>query len=148
VPYDYRFQFQRRPGDRTHATRILIVEDHIFFSGALELVLGRRISEENGGIPEFRRAATVEEGLRLADEGEPFDLAVVDLMLPDGDGTDVVRRIKATSPETRVAVLSSAVDLSGAFGAGADEAIGKVGDLRETVATLARLASGRKSPTA
>jgi DNA-binding NarL/FixJ family response regulator len=128
-------------------TRILIVEDHIFFSEALVLVLGRRISEESGEIPEFRRAASAAEGLQVADEG-PFDLAVVDLMLPDGDGTEVVRRIKATSPETRVAVLSSALDLSGAFGAGADEAIGKVGDLRETVATLARLASGRKSPTA
>jgi DNA-binding NarL/FixJ family response regulator len=128
-------------------TRILIVEDHIFFSEALVLVLGRRVSEENGEIPEFRRAATVAEGLWLADEG-PFDLAIVDLMLPDGDGTEVVRRIKATSPETRVAVLSSALDLSIAFGAGADEAIGKVGDLQETVATLARLASGRKSPAA
>ncbi len=128
-------------------TRILIVEDHVFFSEALVLVLGRRIAEESGEIPEFRRAALVAEGLRLADEG-PFDLAVVDLMLPDGDGTDVVRRIKATSPETRVAVLSSALDLSGAFGAGAEEAIGNVGDLQETVATLARLASGRKSPTA
>jgi DNA-binding NarL/FixJ family response regulator len=121
--------------------RILIVEDHIFFSDALELVLGRRIAEENGDAPpEFRRAATLEEGLRLADEG-PFDLAVVDLVLPDGDGTEVVRKIKATSPETRVAVLSSALDLSGAFGAGADEAIGKLEDLRETVATLARLAA-------
>ena len=128
-------------------TLILVVEDHIFFSDALVLVLGRRISEEGGEIPQFRRAATVEEGLRLAEEG-PFDLAIVDLMLPDGDGTDVVRRIKATSPGTRAAVLSSALDLSGAFEAGADGAIGKLGDLQETVATLARLASGRKSPTA
>lgn len=123
-------------------TRILIVEDHIFFSGALELVLGRRISEESGETPTFRRAATVDEGLRLVAEGGPFDLAIVDLMLPDGDGTEVVRRIKASHPGTRVAVLSSALDLSGAFGAGADEAIGKVEDLRETVATLARLATG------
>ena len=50
-------------------TRILIVEDHAFFSGALELVLGRRIAEENGGPPAFRRAVTVAEGLRLAAEG-------------------------------------------------------------------------------
>jgi DNA-binding response OmpR family regulator len=121
--------------------RILIVEDHILFSGALELVLGRRVSEENGQTPAFRRAATVEEGLRLADEG-PFDLAIVDLMLPDGHGSEVVRRIKASSPETPVAVLSSALDRSGAFEAGADEVIGKLEDLQETVATLARLASG------
>jgi DNA-binding NarL/FixJ family response regulator len=123
-------------------TRILIVEDHVFFSGALELVLGRRISEENGEPPAFRRAATVAEGLGLVQEDGPFDLAIVDLMLPDGDGADVVRKIKTSSPETRVAVLSSTLDLSGALAAGADEVVGKVDDLQETVATLARLASG------
>ena len=122
--------------------RILIVEDHVFFSGALELVLGRRIFEENGEPPAFRRAVTVAEGLRLVAEEGPFDLAIVDLMLPDGDGADVVRKIKASNPETRVAVLSSALDLSGSLEAGADEVIGKMEDLQETVATLARLASG------
>ena len=122
--------------------RILIVEDHVFFSGALELVLGRRIFEENGEPPAFRRAVTVAEGLGLVQEDGPFDLAIVDLMLPDGDGADVVRKIKASNPETRVAVLSSALDLSGSLEAGADEVIGKMEDLQETVATLARLASG------
>jgi two-component system, OmpR family, response regulator QseB len=122
--------------------RILIVEDHVFFSGALELVLGRRIFEENGEPPAFRRAVTVAEGLGLVQEDGPFDLAIVDLMLPDGDGADVVRKIKASYPETRVAVLSSALDLSGSLEAGADEVIGKMEDLQETVATLARLASG------
>jgi two-component system response regulator QseB len=128
--------------DRARVRRILIVEDHVFFSGALELVLGRRIFEENGEPPAFRRAVTVAEGLGLVQEDGPFDLAIVDLMLPDGDGADVVRRIKASNPETRVAVLSSALDLSGSLEAGADEVIGKMEDLQETVATLARLASG------
>ena len=123
-------------------TKILIVEDHTFFSDALELVLGRRIAQESGEVPAFRRAASVAEGLRLADEGLPFDLAVVDLMLPDGHGAEVVREIKGTCPETRVAVLSSVLDLSEAFAAGADEVIGKAEDLREIVATLARLATG------
>jgi DNA-binding NarL/FixJ family response regulator len=45
-------------------------------------------------------------------------VAIVDLMLPDGDGTDVVREIKASYPETLVAVLSSVRDLSGALRAG------------------------------
>ena len=122
--------------------RILIVEDHVFFSGALELVLGRRIFEENGEPPAFRRAVTVAEGLGLVQEDGPFDLAIVDLMLPDGDGADVVRKIKAYRAETPVCVLSSVQDLSRALEAGADEVIGKMEDLQETVATLARLASG------
>jgi len=129
-------------------TQILIVEDHVFFTGALELVLGRRISEEGGEVPAFRRAVTVEEALNMVAEGDQFDLAILDLMLPDGSGTDVVRAIKYSSPRTRVAVLSSALDLSGALEAGADEVIGKLEDLQGTVATLARLASGGSRATA
>src|ERR687894_2821700 len=121
--------------------RILIVEDHHVFSEALELLLGERLLEQHVGRAEFRRAATVAGGLGLVREDGPFDVAIVDLMLPDGDGADVVRKIKASSPETRVAVLSSALDLSGSLEAGADEVIGKMEDLQETVATLARLAS-------
>ncbi|HEV2743495.1 MAG TPA: response regulator, partial [Rubrobacter sp.] len=94
-------------------TRILVVEDHAFFSQAIEILLGQRLSEGGYEPAEFHHAATVAEGLRLVAQAGPFALAVVDLMLPDGDGTDVVRRIKAAYPQTRVAVLSSARDLSG-----------------------------------
>jgi DNA-binding NarL/FixJ family response regulator len=126
--------------------RILIVEDHLFFSEALRMLLGRRLSEEHGEQAEFRLAATVADGLRIAEEEGPFDVAVVDLMLPDGDGTDVVRRIKASYPETRVAVLSSARDLSGALAAGADEALGKAVPLSVIIEALGRLASGDGRP--
>ena len=128
------------------APRILIVEDHRFFSEALRLMLGRRLSEEHGEDAEFRVAATVTDGLRIADEERPFDVAIVDLMLPDGDGTEVVRRIKASYPETRVAVLSSVLDISGALEAGADEALGKAVPLQETIEVLGRLASGGGRP--
>jgi DNA-binding NarL/FixJ family response regulator len=128
------------------APRILIVEDHRFFSEALRLMLGRRLSEEHGEDAEFRVAATVTDGLRIADEERPFDVAIVDLMFPDGDGTEVVRRIKASYPETRVAVLSSVLDIPGALEAGADEALGKAVPLQETIEVLGRLASGGGRP--
>jgi two-component system, NarL family, nitrate/nitrite response regulator NarL len=130
------------------ATRILIVEDHLFFSEALRMLLERRLSEGHGEDAEFRLAATVGDGLRIAREEGPFDVAVVDLMLPDGDGTEVVRRIKAAHPRTRVAVLSSARDLSGALAAGADEALGKAVPLPVIIEALGRLASGGESPPA
>ena len=119
--------------------RILIVEDHRFFSEALELLLGGRLSDEGADPAEFRRSETVAGGLAIAEEEGPFDVAVVDLMLPDGDGTEVVRRIKAAHPRTRVAVLSSVSDLSGALSAGADEAIHKSLPLTEIIEILARL---------
>ena len=128
------------------APRILIVEDHRFFSQALQLLLGQRLSEEHGEDAEFRLSATLADGLRIADEEGPFDLAIVDLMLPDGDGTEVVREIKASYPRTRVAVLSSVRDLSGALEAGADEALGKAVPLQATIEVLSRLASGGGRP--
>ena len=100
------------------------------------------------GLATYHRAATVEEALRLVEDGGPFALAVVDLMLPDGDGTDVVRAMKERWPETPVCVLSSVEDLSGALKAGADEAIHKSTPLTEIVATLSRLASdGKRAAT-
>ncbi len=129
------------------APRILIVEDHVFFSEALRMLLGRRLSEGHGDGAEFRLAATVADGLRIADGEGPFDLAVVDLVLPDGDGTEVVREIKASYPKTRVAVLSSVRDLSGALAAGADEALGKQVPLPVIIGALGRLASGGPTTT-
>ena len=66
-------------------------------------------------------------------------------MLPDGDGTEMVREIKASNPRTRVAVLSSVSGLSVAPSAGADEAIPKSLPLAEIVATLARLAEHERT---
>jgi len=129
-------------------TKILIVEDHAFFSEALALVLGQRLSEILQGEATFQRATTVEEGLRLVNEAGPFALAVVDLMLPDGNGTEVVRRLRARWPETPVCVLSSVLDLSGALEAGADEAVHKTTPLPEIVARLERLVSGEGRATA
>ena len=120
---------------------ILIVEDHQFFAQALEHVLAPRFADRRveAGAATFARAATVADGLRLVSEGGPFDLAVVDLMLPDGDGTEVVREIKARSPNTKVAVLSIDEDLTRALAAGAEEAIPKSSRLDMIVATLVRL---------
>lgn len=121
--------------------RILMVEDHQAFSDALEFVLGR-LTGGLLGTATYYRAATVEEGLRLVAEAGPFALALVDLVLPDGDGTEIVRVVKAYWPETPVCVLSAAEDLSGAVESGADEVIGKGTPLPEIAAALANLASG------
>ena len=132
-------------GGETAAVRILIVEDHSLFAQALELVLGQRLAVEGDGA-EFARAATVADGLEIADRHGPFDLAVVDLILPDGNGADLVREVKAAYPGTRVAMLSAVVDLSGPLEAGADEAISKMVPLPEIVARLEGLARAGGRP--
>jgi DNA-binding response OmpR family regulator len=116
-------------------THVLIVDDHRSFADALELVLRSTLA----GSPRCSCAASVAEGLRLA-QGGPYDLAVIDLMLPDGNGTTVVREIKAQNPCTPVAVVSASEKLSEALAAGADEAIPKDTGFAQIVVSLARLA--------
>ena len=121
------------------------MEDHSLFAQALELVLGQR-STDGGSGAAFVRAATVADGLGIAGREGPFDLAVVDMILPDGNGADLVREIKAAHPGTRVAVLSAVEDLSGALEAGADDAISKAVPLPEIVARLEALARAGDRP--
>ncbi len=121
--------------------RVVLVEDHKAFAKALELVL-----ERTAGVEVVASVGTVREGLGLAEGVWGFDLAVVDLMLPDGDGTEVVRALKRARPGTAVAVLSANEDLSGALEAGADEAISKRLALPQIVASLGRLLADRRGP--
>ena len=121
------------------------MEDHSLFAQALELVLGQRLADEGDGA-EFARAATVADGLGIADRQGPFDLAVVDLVLPDGAGAGLVREVKAAYQGTRVAVLCAGPDLSGALSAGADDAISKMVPLPEIVARLEALARAAGRP--
>lgn len=41
---------------------------------------------------------------------EAFDSVVLDLMLPDGDGTELLKRLTIDSPHTRVAVVTGVMD--------------------------------------
>ena len=96
-------------------------------------------------------AAIVADGLEITDRDGPFGLAEVDLILADGNGADLVRRLKAAYPETRVAVLSASANLTGSLEAEADEAINKMVPLPEIVARLEALARAggaarRRSP--
>ena len=83
--------------------RMMIVEDHSAFAQALGLVLGEgtRIS----------LARTLEEGRTLIRAGEPFDVVVLDLSLPDGEGTELIPEIRHRHPRTRVAILSARDDM-------------------------------------
>ena len=120
-----------------------MVDDHVSFAEMLELTLLPALAGgpgSSGRFPEFVRASSVADGLRCFSEDGPFDLVVIDLILPDGDGIEVVREIKSQSTAPPVAVLSAREDVSEALVAGADDVISKSAPLTEIVASLARLA--------
>ena len=113
--------------------RMMIVEDHSAFAQALELVLGKGA--------QIVLARTLEEGRALIRAGEPFDAVVLDLSLPDGEGTELIPDIRQRHPHTRVAVLSARDDLGEvASKVGADVALPKETPLPDMISSLEGLA--------
>jgi two-component system response regulator QseB len=82
-----------------------------------------------------------------------YSAAILDLMLPDGSGLDVLRHIRARDDATPVLVLTAVdavADRIAGLDHGADDYMGKPFDLGELAARLRamiRRAAGRPSPT-
>ncbi|HWK26466.1 MAG TPA: response regulator transcription factor [Solirubrobacter sp.] len=111
-------------------TRILVCDDEPQILRALRVVLREAGFE---AIP----AATAEEALDRA-AVRPPDAAIVDLVLPDGDGVEVTRRLREWS-EMPIIVLSAVGDEDEkvrALEAGADDYVTKPFGPRELVARL------------
>src|SRR5688500_1805501 len=86
-------------------------------------------------------ARTLEEGRALIRGGEPCDVAVLDLTLPDGEGTDLIAELRQHRPETPVAVLSARKDVEEAASkARADAAISRDAPLPDIISSLRHLA--------
>ncbi|OKI45211.1 DNA-binding response regulator [Micromonospora sp. CB01531] len=76
--------------------RILLVEDDRRVAGALSSALIRRGYE-------VEHAATVEAALSAA----PCDLVLLDLTLPDGDGTDLCRELRRRSSQLGIIAVTA-----------------------------------------
>lgn len=100
---------------------ILIIDDEEQFGKLLKLNL--EATTEYAGLT----ATTGEEGLRLVREHKP-DLVLLDIMMPDTDGLEVLKRIKAILPQVPVAMVTGVwneQEAKKAFAAGAFEYITK-----------------------
>ena len=114
----------------TDRRRILVCDDEPQILRALKVVLREAGFEP---VP----AETVEEALDLA-AVHPPDAAIVDLVLPDGDGIDILRGLREWS-QMPVLVLSAVGDEAAkvrALDAGADDYVTKPFGPRELVARL------------
>lgn len=73
------------------------------------------------------------------------DVALLDLRLPDGEGTELVAVLRAANPSARVLILSASIEAGTeerAVGAGADGLLDKMAPMAEIAAEVARLADG------
>ena len=76
--------------------RVLFVEDEDSISGPFSSTLKREGFE-----------VTVAESLAEARTAEAFDLVLLDLMLPDGDGRDFARELRASGSEVPIIILTA-----------------------------------------
>ena len=100
--------------------RVLLVEDDVTAARGITLML------RSGGLI-VDTTDTGEEALELVKHYD-YDIVVLDLMLPDMEGYEVVRRMRSARMETPVLILSG-LSRPGAkvkgFGMGADDFISK-----------------------
>jgi two-component system, cell cycle response regulator CtrA len=125
--------------------RILMVEDDVTAARGLAAMLktGSMVAD---------MADTGEEALELARLYD-YDVILLDLGLPDMDGYEVIRRLRAARVETPVLILSGLsrpqAKVKG-FGMGADDYITKPYDAQELMARIqavVRRAKGFSQPT-
>lgn len=81
-------------------TRVLLVDDHAVVRGGLKMLLAADPEIEIVG-----EAETGAEGVRLAAQLRP-DVILMDISMPDMNGIDATRRIKAGYPEIAVLALT------------------------------------------
>ena len=112
------------------AERILIVEDEINIATPVKTYL------EKAGF-DVDHALTGADALRLM-EATPPNLIVLDLNLPDIDGLEVCRRIRATSQVPIIMVTARDDDIDKIVGleVGADDYLTKPFNVRELVARV------------
>jgi DNA-binding NarL/FixJ family response regulator len=80
--------------------RILLIDDHAVVRRGLRVILEEGFSEASVG-----EAATGREGLEKLRE-QSWDAVVLDIALPDINGLEVLKQIKADWPTTPVLMLS------------------------------------------
>ena len=124
--------------------RILVVEDDAVLLDGLKVGLG---------LHGFTVDAVASCGdARAALATAEFDAIVLDLMLPDGSGLDILRELRRRQDATPVLLLTAkdtVADRIGGLDTGADDYLGKPFDLDEVAARLraiSRRAAGRASP--
>jgi DNA-binding NarL/FixJ family response regulator len=120
----------------TGSLRVMLVEDHTAFRQALAFLLTKdpdlEVVAQAGSLAQAREA--LEEG--------SLDVVVLDLALPDGNGSDLIGELRRRNPGVSVVVLSAAMgpgDLDEAVEAGADAVLDKIESLPTIAHEVRRL---------
>jgi DNA-binding NarL/FixJ family response regulator len=119
---------------------VLVVDDHAVFAETLGAALR--------GVPEIdvvEVATSGADAVTRAGDMTP-DVALVDMLLPDGTGVEVARRLAEVSPDTRVVILTASQDIAHyteAMAAGVSGYLTKQAAFPEVAAAIAAAHEGR-----
>jgi DNA-binding NarL/FixJ family response regulator len=121
--------------------KVMLVEDHTAFRQALTYLLSD--DPELEVVAQAGSVAEASEALEGGNLDGALDVAVLDLILPDGDGRDLIGRLRHSSPDVRIMVLSATVwaeDVEEISKAGADAVLDKVRPYSRIAEEVRRLA--------
>ncbi len=127
--------------DMTASGRILVVDDEPSIVDSVATVLryeGFEVDVAHSGRVALQKA-----------QDNPFDLIVLDVMLPDLDGLEVTRRIRANGMDVPILFLtakSEVEDRVAGLTVGADDYVAKPFSLMEIVARAKAILRRRQSP--
>ncbi len=111
--------------------RVLLVEDDTSTAKSIELML-----KSEGYIVDITDLG--EDGLEIGKIYD-YDIIILDLMLPDMDGYEVLKRLRASKVETPILILSGLSEMDNkikGLGFGADDYLTKPFDKRELIARI------------
>jgi DNA-binding response OmpR family regulator len=122
------------------AERILMIDDDARLAGMVGDYLG-------GAGFRLTIAGTAREGEALL-KRESFDAVILDLMLPDGDGLDVCRRLRSTTdvPILMLTARGEPMDRVVGLEVGADDYLAKPFEPRELQARLRAILRRKSTP--
>jgi DNA-binding NarL/FixJ family response regulator len=121
--------------------RVLLVDDHLLFRSALRA----RLQQEDG-IATVAEAGTGDEAVRKADAVQP-DVVLLDLVLPQGSGHDLIPRVLGAAPKARVLIVSSQTQPSSvrrAISAGASGYVPKRASDAHLIEAIRRVSAGER----
>jgi DNA-binding response OmpR family regulator len=113
-----------------NSVRVLVVEDDATLGGGL-----RQALDAHGYQASWARTGA--EALELAHD--PYDIVLLDLTLPDLDGVEVCRRLRAGRPRLAIVMLTARreeIDVIVGLDAGADDYLTKPFRLGELLARI------------
>jgi DNA-binding NarL/FixJ family response regulator len=118
----------------------MLIDDQADFRHLMAVLLDRQadleVVAQAGSLTEARSHAAAVR----------FDVAVLDIGLPDGNGTDLISELRRANPDAAVLVLSAShnpKNLEKATEVGADEILNKFATPGELLSAIKRLGRGK-----